>query len=116
MKPTIKKNLRAKAIKAFNVKQFGCEKVVITKTTKNGNPATSFEMHHSYGTLVQVREHKNVMIQNLEHNGQRSGMEKFIKEFIANESKKFKARKQKQKNQANSLENLCPELMNLNLA
>ena len=118
MNQAIKSSLRAKAIKEYNCKQFGCEKVEIIKaySVKTRKPVTVFEFHHDWGTLVQDREHANEMVQNVEHNGNRVGMEKFINNFIKKEVDSFKARKRTQKAQANSLENLCPALTNLKLA
>ena len=115
MNQAVKKNLRAKAIKEYNLQQFGVEKMEFIKVydVASRKPVTLFVFHYDWAVMAQERVHENEMVQNIEHNGHREGMEKFIKNFISNEAKSFRARKKKQRVQANSLENLCPELMNL---
>lgn len=129
MKQAERKELRAKAVEAYCNRQFGCDSISIIKAyeVETRKPVTVFEFHHEFATFTDVRVHANEMVQNIEHNGHRSTMEKFIKEFIAEEKAGFKAelkakkeafkiKRQKQKEQKNSLGNLCPELMNLKFA
>jgi len=117
-----KKDLRVKAIVAYCNRQFGCDSINIIKAynVETRKPVTVFEFHHDYGTFVQDRVHENEMVQNVEHNGHRESLEKFIKEFIANEKielkakqKQRKARQKQRKAQANTIGNLCPQLVGL---
>lgn len=122
---TIKAKLRAKAVDAFCNRQFGCDSIRIVKAydVATRKPVTIFTYFICDSTHTDVRVHANEMVQNFEHNAFRETREKFIKEFLVNEQKEFKAKKQefkakakKQKEQKNNLGNLCPQLTGLRLA
>jgi hypothetical protein len=118
MNPALKAKLTAQAIKAYNLQQFGVEKIDIVKmyNIESRKPLTLFIFHYDWAVMAEERVHPNEMVQNLEHNGHREGRRKFVKQFITDAVKKHKAKMSKKKAEANSIGNMFPELSNLKLA
>jgi hypothetical protein len=115
MNPALKAKLTAKAIVQWNLEHFGCEKMEYIKVfnIESRKPVTIFVFHYDWAVMAQEREHPSVAVQNLEWNNNFDKRREFIREFISNEVKAFKKKMAKKKAEANSLENLCPELAKL---